>query len=267
MQTTFSNYRPSLKNGKQYIKYFFYFREYLIQGDFKSIFNSFQWVIRNKLPRKDYQLTSKMGRFIARKQTTDFQFPNFAYESEVKKYIKNNLNSFDLFIDVGACMGEYCIWLANSGKEVIAFEPISFSALENNAELNNIKDKIVIFPVGCGRKSEKVNFNIPSSLISSSHIDRKTKEGKSVEIVTLDQYLGYIPQDKKILLKLDVEGMECEVIEGGKNFISQHNNIQIIYEHFKSDNFRNDNALLQCGDFSFENLDEVNRLAIKKFNS
>ena len=65
-------------------------------------------------------------------------------------------------------------------------------------------------------------------------------------------------------MKLDVEGMEPEAIRGAKILISTYKDLRIIYEHFLEDDYRNDKSLLEISDFSFENLDTVNRLATKK---
>ena len=67
----------------------------------------------------------------------------------------------------------------------------------------------------------------------------------------------------RIILKLDVEGMEVEAIQGATNFIQSHPNLRIIYEHFPEDGFRNDKALQAIADFNITDIDKVNRIASK----
>lgn len=109
-------YKPSLLSFNKYFTYLDYFKEFIACKDFKSLGASFKYVMTHKGPKEDYLANSKMGSFLIRKGTNDFQFINRAYERKVKGYIQDHLDSFDVFIDVGACIGEYCIWLAKQGK-------------------------------------------------------------------------------------------------------------------------------------------------------
>src|SRR6266700_4038807 len=123
----------------------------------------------HKLTYEDYKENSGMGRFMVRKNTNDFQFINYAYEKAIKDYFIKNIDTFDVFIDVGACIGEYDIWLAKKGKRCIAVEPISFKGLERNIALNKAEDRIQVFPCGVGAKREKVYFEIVDKNIGASH--------------------------------------------------------------------------------------------------
>lgn len=265
MEPISAYYKPSLLKPVKYMTYINYFKEYLLCKDFKSLIASLKYVFTHKLPTRDYKTKSRMGVFLIRKETTDFQFINHAYERKIKKYMLDNMNAFDVFIDAGACIGEYCIWLANLGKKCVAIEAVNFEAIQKNVSLNNISDKVQIFACGLGNKKEKVYFNVPVGLPSSSYIDRETPKEPNVDIETLDSLYSKfnLSEDDRILMKLDVEGMEEELIEGAREFISKFKNLTLIYEHFKADNYRNDKALKALADFKFRDIDNVNRLAIK----
>ena len=87
-----------------------------------------------------------------------------------------------------------------------------------------------------------------------------------MDIETFDSLtpkFGIAPGDR-VLMKMDVEGMEPELIEGARNFISGHQHLTLIYEHFESDDYRNDKALSAIAQFNFADIDGVNRVAIKK---
>lgn len=266
MEPLAAHYKPSLFRPGKYFTYLDYFKEYVLCKDFKSLGASMKYVFTHKLPTSDYLTNSRMGSFLIRKETTDFQFINYAYERKVKKYIEDNIDSFDVFIDAGACIGEYCIWLGIMGKQCIAIEPVNFEAVRKNIALNKLENKVQVFSCGLGNKKEKVYFNIPQGIPSSSYLDRETSKEPNVDIETLDSLCEHfnIPANSRILFKLDVEGMEPEVIEGAKRFINKYERISFIYEHFKTDNYKNDKALLAQGDFTFSDIDDVNRLAIKK---
>lgn len=73
-----------------------------------------------------------------------------------------------------------------------------------------------------------------------------------------------INKNDRIILKLDVEGMEVEAIQGAKIFIENTPNLRVIYEHFPSDGYRNDKALQSILKFEIAGIDKVNRIASKK---
>lgn len=258
-------YHPSWKNLNKYFIYADYFWQYIKHGDLKSLGASLKYVINNKLPKDEYETKSGMGKFLIRKNSTDFQFINYAYERSIKKYLQKNIDSFDVFIDVGACIGEYCIWLAQAGKKCIAVEPVNFSALQKNITLNKLDHKIQAFNYGVGNMKERVFFMIPDDVKSSSHIDRSETKKPNVDIETFDALSKQfnINKDDRIILKLDVEGMEVEAIQGAATFISEYPHLRIIYEHFPVDGFRNDKALQAVTNFDIADIDKVNRIATK----
>jgi FkbM family methyltransferase len=266
MEPVAAHYKPSLFNPGKYLTYVDYFKEYIACNDYKSLAASLKYVFTHKLPTKDYNTTSKMGSFLIRKGTTDFQFINQAYERKVKKYINDHIDSFDVFIDAGACIGEYSIWLAKAGKRCIAIEPVNFQAVKNNIALNHLEDKVKLFACGLGNKKERVYFNIPNGLPSSSYMEKESSKEPNVDIETLDSLIEKfnISPNDRVLMKMDVEGMEPELIEGARNFIANQKKLTLIYEHFEADDYRNDKALSAIAKFRFSDIDGVNRVAIKE---
>jgi FkbM family methyltransferase len=117
-------------------------------------------------------------------------------------------------VDIGAHFGECSVPLSTVALEVHAFEPVpeSRAILEKNVSANN-RDNIKIYPFGLG--SHRVNASIIRSKDSGSN---RLEEGEgSVEVVTLDsQHLS------PAFIKIDVEGMEGEVIAGGQRTIAAH---------------------------------------------
>jgi FkbM family methyltransferase len=267
MEPLAARYKPSLLNFSKYLTYADYFKEYIACGDFKSLGASLRYMFTHKLPGHDFRASSRMGSFHIRKGTTDFQFINSAYERKVKNFIKAHLADFDVFIDAGACIGEYSVWLAKLGKRCIAIEPVNFEAVRRNVALNGLEDRVQVLACGLGNKKGRVYFNIPSGLPSSSYMDKDSDKEPNVDIETLDGLMPRLnigPNDR-VLMKMDVEGMEPELIEGARQFISsQPSLILVLYEHFDADDFRNDKALSAHGRFEFSDIDGVNRAAVKK---
>src|SRR6188474_2962882 len=97
--------------------YFLYFLEYLKFREFGSLFNAFIFMFTRKAFAKGNIITSGMGRFETRPGSLDFQYVNYAYELNIKRFIEKE--DFDIFLDIGACLGEYCVWLGKKGKRCI----------------------------------------------------------------------------------------------------------------------------------------------------
>lgn len=258
-------YKPSWTNASKYSVYARYFFEYVRHGDFRSLGASLKYVFTHQLPQESYETSSGMGKFLIRKNTTDFQFINYAYEKSIKDYLRQNLDTFDVFIDVGACIGEYCIWLAKEGKHCVAIEPVNHKGLTDNVAMNGLTGKIDVFACGVGEKKERVFFNILDGVTSSSHVARDSRQEPNVDIDLLDNIMASVtlPPNARVIMKLDVEGMEPEVIKGASQFIASCKDLRVIYEHFVEDDFRNDKSLLEVSKFSFSNLDSANRIATK----
>ena len=267
MEKAFVPYKPKWSDLHRYSTFIKYLKEYVSFGDFKSVKASLQYVIANKLPKQEYITHSRMGKFWIRKGTNDFQYINYTYEKHVKKYINDNLDAFDVFIDIGACIGEYCIWLSHHGKRCIAFEPVNFKAIQKNVELNNKASQIKVFPCGLSNKREKVYFNILEDATGSSYYDRtQTNREPNVQLEAFDELFALmnIKETDRVLIKVDAEGMEAEVFQGAQQFIRRHKNLTFIYEKFQINDNRHDNALVAIADFELSDIDESNRLAVKK---
>ncbi|MBV7530373.1 FkbM family methyltransferase [Chitinophaga sp. sic0106] len=259
-------YYPSWKNISKYKQYLSYFGEYVRYGDWKSLGASLKMVLVNKPSQQEWHATSAMGRFRIRRGTTDFQFINYAYERQVRDYLRQQVaaKKLDTFIDIGACIGEYDVWLAAQGVNCIAFEPVNYKAIEENLRLNNAGDKVKLYACGLGSKSEKVNFNVMATVTGSSYVDRNSSAEGNIPIVRLDDLLpemGLQPS-QHIVVKLDVEGMETEVLEGARTFISTYPNLRVIFERFDNDNTVND-KLSELAHWAFERIDRYNYLATK----
>ncbi len=153
-----------------------------------------------------------------------------------KKLIEKN--KIDTFIDVGANIGIYSISIANleSVKRVLAFEPDPDVSkyLNRNVELNSLENKIQWINGAVSDKSGNASFYIQrcgwienrgvSSLINNVLTGNNVKEPRKigVQTISLNEVLGV--RNKKIAIKIDVEGGEMDVING-MNLVSENNSI------------------------------------------
>lgn len=133
-------------------------------------------------------------------------------------------------IDVGANIGTVCIELATRFPDCQfhAFEPVplAFDELETNIALNGYTN-IKTHNIALSDKSEQLIGEDPSPLYSYGHIcllpeiddlrDTRPNVTTTYDAVTLDSYNF---QDVS-LIKIDVEGMEYNVLKGALDTIER----------------------------------------------
>lgn len=145
----------------------------------------------------------------------------------------------DVVADVGANIGSYTLPLAaRVGRRgaVYAFEPFRklFQLLNANVAANGLGN-VHTFQVALGRSRERLRvhgpdlgtFNLPSaSQVRSQGYSQRERnwtlfyedEPEEVAVATLDDFS--FPRLR--LLKIDVEDMEAEVIEGARQTLLRH---------------------------------------------
>ncbi len=135
-------------------------------------------------------------------------------------FIKNG----DVVVDAGAFIGTHARAFSSMvGLEgrVHAFEPnpIIFSSLEKNASISEAQN-ITVYQKGLGKKKEKrvlVNTQVKGNE-GATHLGsfRGKSTEKNVAVVTLDLF----NLDTVNFIKLDVEGMEFDILLGGERTIT-----------------------------------------------
>jgi FkbM family methyltransferase len=147
-----------------------------------------------------------------------------------------------VIFDIGANIGTFTTWMARSfpkGK-IHSFEPqrAVFQMLSGNAAINNLYN-VYTYNMGLGKENTKVEFDEPDyfekndfgtfSLVQDI-ITEKTKNKIVVQINTLDWFVEYYKIPKVHLMKVDVEGMDLDVLIGGSTTIKKYLPI-IFIEH------------------------------------
>jgi FkbM family methyltransferase len=248
--------------------YFWYLLEYLKNRDFLSVLAAISYLIFRKTHKNDRIIHTSIGTFFCRKNTNDFQFANYYYEWGVKKFILDRKNEFSVFIDAGACIGDYSILMAKLGKRCFAFELVADNAkiLIKNVKLNDLEDKIKLFPYGLGDADYSASFTLDPINTGASRINRvKNSEKEKAEIRKLDTLMKEMAIDnhEHIFIKLDVEGMEPEAIRGAFKFIMHYPNITFIVEDKHSGQFPITDTFSDIALFEFGKVDEMNIYAKK----
>lgn len=147
------------------------------------------------------------------------------------KFLLTQLQHGDTAVDIGAHKGGYLYWLQKKvGKmgKVYAFEPqqMLYDYLQNRRTAANWQH-VQLENKGLSDQSGKVDFHIPITKSGSSpgaRIDLRTDEKArtaSIQVTTLDDYF-LTPRIIPKLIKIDVEGHEKKVLQGGINLLQQY---------------------------------------------
>jgi FkbM family methyltransferase len=127
------------------------------------------------------------------------------------------MGTHDAVLDIGANVGFYSCLAASRGKHTIAFEPSSrnlkflYRNLWENRFLN-----VEVFPLGLGGRCglERIyGYGGIASFVPGWGQARKA-QSSLVPLTTLDVIALGRFQNKKLLIKMDVEGFELEVLSG-----------------------------------------------------
>ena len=174
------------------------------------------------------------------------------YDYASLKLLQQIIGPDDRVIDVGANIGSIAIPIANfikpSGK-IYAFEPgdETFDRLQRNVNLNaDLTDVLIPVNLGLSNKTEEKYWK--EDQLNRGNASFNDTEGTIKKLITLDSFLAQTDVTKIDFIKIDVEGMELEVLEGAKISIIYHKPI-IYFESWVGLSKLNDQKLLDIEKF------------------
>jgi FkbM family methyltransferase len=136
-------------------------------------------------------------------------------------------------VDVGSYTGLFSIIGALSGAKVIAFEPnrYVYNRMKANIERNQLKDLVTLNPVALGDATSYSRSLIPRNQFYSSGFQLELSPterdlsgwvmSEPVYVSTLDFELCDLNSSVGAL-KIDAEGFELEILQGGKHLLIDH---------------------------------------------
>ncbi|OYU33839.1 FkbM family methyltransferase [Novosphingobium sp. PASSN1] len=171
------------------------------------------------------------------------------YEQEMLDDMAGRIAPGTLVLDVGANVGNHTLFLAAVAQcPVIAFEPNAelCDAIEESARLNPGLPPITVKRVGVGRETARAEFGAakPNNLGAQNLV---LTEGGTLDVVSLDSL--DLP-DRVGMLKIDVEGMEIDVLEGAAGLLRRDRPILYI-ECITEAQFRTISRKLKEADLSY----------------
>jgi FkbM family methyltransferase len=135
-----------------------------------------------------------------------------------------------LYIDVGANVGLHVLRAHMLGiTKIIAFEPdpLTFELLRQNISINGGYD-IQLHQSAVGSKTGSIGFLVDTISTGMSKVDAGSEF--SVKLIKLDDLLIDANSYDSLFLKIDVEGLEGDVIAGAINLINAFENVTLIIE-------------------------------------
>jgi FkbM family methyltransferase len=137
------------------------------------------------------------------------------------------LSPDDVFVDVGANAGLYSVMAADLGAKVVSVEPFpeSRKALTANQDLNGFEFEIVPAALASDALIQQTGrtMTLTTDKGPSNHLLlEEGAKGVQVPVMTLDEVIDDKVHGNRVVkgLKLDVEGAELLVLEGGVRAIS-----------------------------------------------
>ena len=149
------------------------------------------------------------------------------------------LRAGDRFLDVGANAGAFSVMAASSGCLAAAFEPVpeTFERLKANARLNAHIGSIEVMPKAVG--AQEGVMHMTTRLGTGNHLIEETDgvaDSVAVQVTTLDAWAA--THGFPSFIKIDVEGHELEVIQGGADLLRSDMLLGFLIETFRSHNWQ-----------------------------
>lgn len=154
-----------------------------------------------------------------------------AYESMESACLLRAGSGAHVIFDIGANVGFYSLHWASRvapGGTIHAFEPVpsTFAWLSRNIALNGLNSVIRASNCGLGNLPGRAPVFLPAftgcgaASMKNLHPNESSQEIE-VKLDTLDRYFSFVDLDRIDLIKVDVEGAELFVLQGGRETIAK----------------------------------------------
>ncbi|HJF83834.1 FkbM family methyltransferase [Helicobacter pullorum] len=170
--------------------------------------------------------------------------------------------SCEYVLDIGANIGYYSLLSAlDCGvKKIYSFEAIddTYEALIENIKLNKMENRVSAYNIGVSDSIKEVSFLVQSKSFSGINCCETTtfhnanlfENKKKVKCISMDQFEPInLFSEKKIMIKIDVEGHEIYALNGMLNLLRNnycliqiecyHDNKKAVVDFFQNINYVN----------------------------
>ncbi|RZL39493.1 MAG: FkbM family methyltransferase [Pedobacter sp.] len=200
----------------------------------RAYFRFFIWQVKLRL-NKDLQKVRFIGNthFLAKKGLTGITGNIYAglHEFPDMSFLIHFLTPEDVFFDVGANVGSYTILASGvCGARSLSFEPVpeTFNILKKNVESNRLTHLVKTENRGVGGQSAMLKFSAKED--TTNHVIAFDENESNYVEVPVTDLNSFYPEYKPALIKIDVEGFETEVLNGGDSLLDDDRLKAIIIE-------------------------------------
>jgi len=185
-----------------------------------------EWLISKKKPSN----TGLGFRFVGNKIMS-----KGAFETNVVNLVVNESKlGARTFIDVGAHHGYFTCLAGSLGLKCFAFEPdpLNYRILKRNIHVNQFKN-VLLENSGISDVTGQQDFFGFSTGVSTleqwaGDVSRRKFQA---QVVRLDEFFDIASEIQiPLILKIDVEGHECQVVDGAENLLRSTSDITVICE-------------------------------------
>ncbi|WP_299114675.1 FkbM family methyltransferase [uncultured Winogradskyella sp.] len=218
-----------LKIGKS--KWLKGFRRYLLYDSkgFKTAKVVVNRVYGNYKVNFQFVASIKMASKAKRLGTENTVLRNSFFLIEQYKSNRNNLTVLDVGSNFGYLGAVWADSIAKNGK-VLAFEPNKnlFASITKTIEANvHFKRNFKVYNLAVGAENETITINASNFSSNAQSMDTAI-ETYDVEMVTLESFLNTENIQQVDLIKIDVDGIELDILKGAINLLKQNNSIVIV---------------------------------------
>lgn len=190
-------------------------------------------------------ITTRFGSFKVRRNTADAANVSPAFERRDLNHLFKVIDGLSssgkrvLFLDVGGDIGTYSVAVGNRFKsvpvDVVCFEPIPASCdlIRDNIKRNQLMDKVELIEVALMDEAQDGLKICLNALAPGS--SRVGGDGEEV-LVRADRldnlFLDRVEDFDVMVLKIDVEGVEENVLRGASNLLEQGVETYLMVEDF-----------------------------------
>ncbi|WP_319530892.1 FkbM family methyltransferase [uncultured Cohaesibacter sp.] len=146
-------------------------------------------------------------------------------EFDSLKELTSLIPEHGVVLDIGANIGNHSVYWGKYSKAdaIHGFEPVpeTFSILERNIALNGLEGRAICHNFGLGKEASRGSIaQFDEGNIGGTKIAADSKG--SLAIRALDEWTGTQNLDRIDFIKIDVEGFEIFVIEGGLDTLKRY---------------------------------------------
>lgn len=141
---------------------------------------------------------------------------NWTYQYNKLEKAVEYVKSKKLAVDIGGHIGLWSMHLVKMFDEVVAFEPVE---AHRECFIQNVQGKYTLHPYALGEKEKRASIEVDPKTTGGAHL----VNGHDIRVKTLDSF-----ELKPDFIKIDVEGYELFVIQGGEQTIRTHKPVIIL---------------------------------------